>query len=80
MGASQKVPRQPQHHPQMPPPRQNPPHLQPNYIILPPGQQPPNLGPNNLMLPTPNHSYSRIGPNNQGLLSPTTLHNKLKII
>jgi hypothetical protein len=59
-------------------------HLQPNYLILPQGQVPPGqmpvLGPNNVAVPTPNYLYSHIGPNNQGLLSPSTLHNKLRVI
>ena len=72
---------------------QNPPHVQEQFLILPPGQLPPNqmnnlptvqqilpLNDNNIALPTPNYNYSRIGPNNQGLLSPTTLQNKLKVI
>ncbi len=42
-------------------------------------QEPP-LGQNAIALPTPNYAYTRIGPNNQGLLSPTTLTNKLKVI
>eukprot|EP00919_Chromeraceae_sp_WS-2016_P054203 GHVR01128701.1.p1 GENE.GHVR01128701.1~~GHVR01128701.1.p1 ORF type:complete len:105 (-),score=24.14 GHVR01128701.1:1214-1528(-) len=35
---------------------------------------------NNITVPVPNYLYSRIGPNNQGLLSPTTLQNKLRVI
>ena len=68
----------------------NPPHVQPQYMVLagqmPPGmpQLPPGQGvplsPNNIGLPTPNYAYSHIGPNNQGLLSPTTLQNKLRVI
>jgi hypothetical protein len=38
------------------------------------------LGQNSIGIPTPNYAYTRIGPNNQGLLSPTTLSNKLKVI
>jgi hypothetical protein len=71
----------------------NPPHVQQQYLILPPGQAPPQnlmqlplnqqmlpLNQNSIALPTPNYAYTRIGPNNQGLLSPTTLQNKLKVI
>lgn len=71
----------------------NPPHVQQQFLILPPGQIPSqlpvqvpsnqqvlSLNPNNIAIPTPNYNYSRIGPNNQGLLSPTTLTNKLKVI
>ncbi len=68
----------------------NPPHVQPQYMVLagqmPPGmpQLPPGQGvplsPNNIGLPVPNYAYSHIGPNNQGLLSPTTLQNKLRVI
>lgn len=73
----------------LPPQRQyqpNPPYVQQQYLILPPGapppppQQPLSLGQNTIALPTPNYAYTRIGPNNQGLLSPTTLTNKLKVI
>ena len=65
--------------------QQNPPHVQQQYLILPPGQQQPINQPlplpqNSIALPTPNYAYTRIGPNNQGLLSPTTLQNKLKVI
>lgn len=65
--------------------QQNPPHVQQQYLILPPGQpqpinQPLPLPQNSIALPTPNYAYTRIGPNNQGLLSPTTLQNKLKVI
>ena len=71
---------------------QNPPHVQQQYLVLPPGQAPPpgmhlptnqqplTLNPNSIALPTPNYAYTRIGPNNQGLLSPTSLQNKLKVI
>lgn len=38
------------------------------------------LGGNNIALPTPNYQYSRIGPQNQSLLSAGTLHNKLRVI
>jgi hypothetical protein len=71
----------------------NPPHVQQQFLVLPPGHMPPNqianlptvqqilpLNDNNIALPTPNYAYSRIGPNNQCLLSPTTLQNKLKVI
>ncbi len=69
----------------------NPPHVQQQYIVLPPGQTlPPQahvtankqvpLNPNTIAIPTPNYAYTHIGPNNQGLLSPTTLQNKLKVI
>jgi hypothetical protein len=71
----------------------NPPHVQQQFLILPPGQAPPQgmmhlpphqqmmpLNQNSIALPTPNYAYTRIGPNNQGLLSPTTLQNKLKVI
>lgn len=72
---------------------QNPPHVQQQFLVLAPGHLPPHqksnlptaqqilpLNDHNIALPTPNYEYSRIGPNNQGLLSPTTLQNKLKII
>ena len=77
---------------QVPPPvpqrlyQPNPPYVQQQFLILPPGAQPPPgqqilpLGQNSIGLPTPNYAYTRIGPNNQGLLSPTTLTNKLKVI
>lgn len=75
------------------PPQQyqtNPQHVQQQFIVMPgqpsqaqltfpPGQGLP-INPNNIALPTPNYAYSRIGPNNQGLLSPTTLQNKLRVI
>jgi len=38
------------------------------------------IGDNNIALPTPNYQYSRIGPENQSLLSAGTLHNKLRVI
>jgi hypothetical protein len=77
---------------QTPPPVQqrhyqpNPPYVQQQFLILPPGAQPAAgqqmlpLGQNSIGIPTPNYAYTRIGPNNQGLLSPTTLTNKLKVI
>jgi hypothetical protein len=63
----------------------NPPYVQQQFLILPPGAPPPPpgqlpLGQNSIAIPTPNYAYTRIGPNNQGLLSPTTLQNKLKVI
>ena len=77
--------------PPLPPPQQrqyqqNPPYVQQQFLILPPGAPPPPgqqtlpVGQNAIALPTPNYAYTRIGPNNQGLLSPTTLTNKLKVI
>lgn len=89
MSASKQVPQQ------LPPKSQylpNPPHVQQQFLVLPPGQAPPPgmhlptnhqplaLNPNSIAIPTPNYAYTRIGPNNQGLLSPTSLHNKLKVI
>jgi len=68
----------------------NPPHVQPQYLILSPGQLPPsiNLPPgqglplnsNSIAISTPNYAYSRIGPNNQSLMSSATLQNKLRVI
>ena len=42
--------------------------------------QPVVLNSNNIGVPTPNYQYSRIGPNNQTLLSSGTLNNKLRVI
>ena len=54
------------------------------FIMVPPDNQQirriPPPGVTNIAVPTPNYIYSRIGPNNQGLLSPTTLQNKLRVI
>jgi len=84
---------QPHPHQQKPVYMPNPPHVQQQFLVLPPGHMPPPqmvnvptvqqilpLNDHNIALPTPNYAYSRIGPNNQGLLSPTTLQNKLKVI
>ena len=38
------------------------------------------MGGNNIAVPAPNYQYSRIGPENQSLLSAGTLHNKLRVI
>ena len=38
------------------------------------------ISPNNYGVPSPNYTYSHIGPNNQSLLSASTLHNKLRVI
>lgn len=35
---------------------------------------------NSVAIPEPNYVYSKIGPNNQSLLSNSTLQNKLKLI
>jgi hypothetical protein len=39
-----------------------------------------NINPNSIVVPLPNEMYSRIGPNNQGFLSASTLQNKLRVI
>lgn len=43
-----------------------------------PGQG--QINPNNIVVPVPNYAYSHIGPNNQSLLSPSSLQNKLRVI
>jgi hypothetical protein len=37
-------------------------------------------GPSNIIMSPPNYAYSHIGPNNQSLLSSSSLQNKLKVI
>jgi hypothetical protein len=43
-----------------------------------PGQG--QISSNNIVVPVPNYAYSHIGPNNQSLLSPSSLQNKLRVI
>jgi len=52
------------------------PHLkssQPQQVNLP-------NAPNSIVMTPPNYTYAHIGPNNQSLLSSSSLQNKLKVI
>lgn len=63
-------------------PQQNQPQHPPQHVLLQ-GQPKPSGTPinqNNVVVPTPNYTYSHIGPNNQSLLSPSSLQNKLRVI
>jgi len=69
-------PNSPSLHQQRPPPINT--NNLPPYYVMAPGQGP--MNPNNIVVPVPNYAYSHIGPNNQSLLSPSSLQNKLRVI
>jgi hypothetical protein len=50
----------------------------PSHYVMAEGQG--QINPNNVVVPVPNYAYSHIGPNNQSLLSPSSLQNKLRVI
>lgn len=61
--------------------QQNVNSMQHPHLQGPPPQQINGQIPNNnIIMPSPNYTYSHIRPNNQSLLSTSTLQNKLKVI
>ena len=58
--------------------QQNSSPVQPQYVMV--QGQPMQIGPNNIAMPVPNYAYSHIGPNNQSLLSSSSLQSKLRVI
>ena len=75
--------------PPQPPPQSMQQNVQNMQYLQVPGQRPggpPPIPPpqpgsdNSVAMPLPNYQYSRIGPNNQSLLSSSSLQNKLKLI